>query len=49
MQFVGEVDNGEVKGLHNWIQMHMEEQRGNLRYLGYMNPRQCAWVWAGGL
>lgn len=41
MQFVGEVDKGEVKGLHNWVQYYLEEQRGSLHYLGYMNPRQC--------
>lgn len=42
VQFVGEVDQGVVKGLHNWIQLYMEEGQGNLKYLGYMNPRQCA-------
>ena len=41
LQFVGEVDQGVVKGLHNWIQLYVEEGKGNLKYLGYMNPRQC--------
>ncbi|CAM9589106.1 unnamed protein product [Ascophyllum nodosum] len=38
--FVGEIKNREVTGLHNWIQMYLEEQKGQLDYLGYIYPRQ---------
>ena len=38
--FVGEVDDGHVKGLHNWIQTMVEESRGDLDYLGFVLPRR---------
>ncbi|GMH42742.1 hypothetical protein BSKO_10661 [Bryopsis sp. KO-2023] len=38
--FVGESDEGEIKGLHNWIQFFIEESRGNLDYRGYIVPRR---------
>lgn len=37
--FVGELDEGHVKGLHNWIQTMVEESRGNLDYMGFVLPR----------
>jgi poly(U)-specific endoribonuclease len=37
--FVGEVKNGEVSGFHNWIQLYMEEKKGDLDYRGYIKPR----------
>jgi Endoribonuclease XendoU len=38
--FVGEVDEGHVKGLHNWLQTMVEEARGDLDYLGFVLPRR---------
>lgn len=32
--YVGEIDEGEVKGLHNWVQTYLEEKAGNLIYNG---------------
>jgi poly(U)-specific endoribonuclease len=37
--FVGEIKEGEVSGLHNWIQIYLEEKKGNLDYRGYIKPR----------
>jgi poly(U)-specific endoribonuclease len=37
--FVGEVKDGKVSGLHNWIQYYLEEKRGNINYKGYIKPR----------
>lgn len=34
--FVGEVDDTEVVGFHNWIQFYLQEKRGNLDYAGYV-------------
>lgn len=38
--FVGEEKDGAIVGLHNWIQLYMEEKKGNLNYMGYIKPRQ---------
>jgi hypothetical protein len=38
--FVGELDDGHVKGLHNWLQTMVEESRGDLDYLGFVLPRR---------
>merc|ERR1711962_1543172 len=35
--FIGELKRRKVKGLHNWIQMFMEEKSGRLNYKGYLN------------
>jgi poly(U)-specific endoribonuclease len=32
--YVGEIDEGEVKGFHNWVQFYFEEKAGNLIYNG---------------
>lgn len=37
---MGEIDDGHVKGLHNWIQTMVEESRGELDYLGFVLPRR---------
>ena len=37
--FVGEVKNGEVSGLHNWIQLAMQEKMGELDFRGYIKPK----------
>lgn len=34
--FCGEIDDGRVKGLHNFTQVYVEEARGNLNYMGYL-------------
>mmetsp|Transcript_43157 Transcript_43157/g.101885 ORF Transcript_43157/g.101885 Transcript_43157/m.101885 type:complete len:433 (+) Transcript_43157:109-1407(+) len=42
--FVGEVKEkgGErlVIGMHNWLQIYVEEQRGHLNYMGYLRPKR---------
>ena len=38
--FVGEVDKGQVKGMHNWINIYLEEKAGRLDYKGYIKPRR---------
>lgn len=37
--FCGEVDEGQVKGMHNFVQIYIEEQRGNFNYTGYLPLR----------
>mmetsp|Transcript_11821 Transcript_11821/g.20028 ORF Transcript_11821/g.20028 Transcript_11821/m.20028 type:complete len:480 (-) Transcript_11821:1052-2491(-) len=37
--FVGEIKDGKVSGMHNWIQLYMEEQKGALDYKGYIKPK----------
>lgn len=37
---MGELDDGHVKGLHNWLQTMVEESRGDLDYLGFVLPRR---------
>ena len=37
--FVGEVQDDKVSGLHNWIQIYIEEKKGNLDYRGYVKPK----------
>lgn len=39
--FVGEIDDGHVKGLHNWVQTMVEEARGNLDYMGFVLPKRA--------
>ena len=34
--FVGEEKDGVIVGLHNWIQIYLEEKKGNLNYMGYI-------------
>ncbi|KAL2610691.1 hypothetical protein R1flu_029264 [Riccia fluitans] len=43
--FVGEIKRGsdnseEVSGLHNWIQLYLEEAKGALDYQGFILPRR---------
>ena len=37
--FVGEISNGKVIGLHNWVQFLILEQKGHVNYRGYIKPR----------
>lgn len=37
--FLGESDNGQISGFHNWIQFWIEEAAGNVDYKGYIKPR----------
>lgn len=37
--FCGEIDDGKVKGMHNFVQVLLEEQRGNFDYQGYLDVR----------
>jgi poly(U)-specific endoribonuclease len=38
--FLGEIKNGAVTGMHNWIQLYQEEQKGTLDYQGFIKPRR---------
>lgn len=38
--FLGEIKNNAVTGLHNWIQLHSEEKRGSLDYMGFITPKR---------
>lgn len=39
--FIGEIKgNGEVTGLHNWLQIYAEEKAGRLDYKGFIAPRK---------
>lgn len=33
--FVGEERDGQITGLHNWIQYYLEEKKGKINYLGW--------------
>lgn len=35
--FVGEERDGEIVGLHNWLQLYIEEKKGTLDYYGYIS------------
>lgn len=37
--FCGEIGDGKVKGMHNFVQVLLEEQRGNFNYQGYLDIR----------
>jgi poly(U)-specific endoribonuclease len=37
--FIGEVKNGQVSGLHNWVRMYYLEQKGKLDYTGFIIKR----------
>ena len=38
--FIGEIKDGvEVTGLHNWMQIYLEERAGRLDYKGFIFPR----------
>jgi len=45
--FIGEEKNGEVMGMHNWIQLWNEERNGRLNYKGYILPRDRSNAWQG--
>lgn len=38
--FLGEIKNDAVTGMHNWIQLYLEEQKGTLDYRGFIKPRR---------
>jgi len=40
--FVGEAKDGAITGLHNWVQLYLEEKKGELDYMGYIYPRNPA-------
>jgi len=37
--FVGEERDGKVMGMHNWLQIYLEERAGRFDYKGYIKPR----------
>jgi poly(U)-specific endoribonuclease len=37
--FIGEIKNGQVSGLHNWVRMYYLEQKGKLDYTGFIVKR----------
>ena len=36
---MGEESRGKIIGLHNWIQVYLEEKKGNIDYLGWTGKR----------
>jgi poly(U)-specific endoribonuclease len=34
--FLGELNNSQVSGFHNWLFFHHEEKRNKLNYLGWL-------------
>jgi len=38
--FVGELKGTTVVGLHNWVQVFLEERKGRLDYQGFISPRK---------
>lgn len=38
--FCGEINRGVVKGMHNFFQVVLEEQRGNFNYMGFLEYGQ---------
>jgi hypothetical protein len=38
--FVGESKNGEITGLHNWLQFYNLEKSNELDYRGYIFPKR---------
>jgi poly(U)-specific endoribonuclease len=40
--FVGEVQDGQVSGFHNWIQFALQEEKGALDYRGYIKPKSSS-------
>lgn len=38
--FVGEIKNGAVTGLHNWLQFYNEEKHNRLNYMGWIYKRK---------
>ena len=35
--FLGELDGNKIQGFHSWIRFYLEEKKGNLNYLGFIN------------
>lgn len=42
--FLGEIKDGEVTGMHNWVQLYEEEKRRNLDYRGFIYPKRVPGV-----
>lgn len=40
--FVGEIKDDEVTGLHNWIQIYLEERKQKFNYKGFIKPNRKA-------
>jgi poly(U)-specific endoribonuclease len=41
--FCGEIDDGKVKGLHSFVQVHLEEEAGRLEYKGWLPATGATW------
>lgn len=37
---MGEVREGQVIGMHSWLQLYNEENKGHLDYMGYIKPKR---------
>ena len=37
--FIGEIKDGQVTGMHNWIRIYLEEKQKTLDYRGFIKPR----------
>ena len=35
--FLGEIEGDVIQGFHSWIRFYLDEKKGNLNYLGYIN------------
>lgn len=38
--FLGEIKEGQVTGMHNWIQIYLQEKKGEFNYKGYIKPKK---------
>ena len=38
--FVGETEEGQTKGFHNWVQFWLQERQGEVNYYGHLLPRR---------
>ncbi len=35
-----QIRDGSVMGMHNWLQIYLEEKKGKLNYKGYIKPKR---------
>lgn len=38
--FLGEIKDNQVIGMHNWIQIYLQEKKGDFNYKGYIKPKK---------
>jgi len=42
--FLGEIKDGAVTGMHNWVHIYLEEKKKNFNYLGFITPKRVPGV-----